>query len=219
MNLERLQNELNLIVADESLEPYFTDWLNDAILELASDFELPKLRLKEPTTLEVTTSNWLYDMPAIYHKHVIKCRNSNGDQLFVNKNIQTIESLDLDHDETGDYVQGFAVEDNKLVIYPKANDTLSLWFYRLPVDMVALTSEPDGIPASYHERVILPKVIIKNFQLLLDMTVNPPHQSLLYWQNKYSEGLYGRPGGDVGMINYFMKSKSIRKHGGRDPLP
>ena len=216
MNLERLQEELALMVRDSTHEDFYTDWINDAVLEIASDFELPGLKLKEPASLETTESDWLYDLPATYHKKVFKCRNSNGDEITVGRRIQTIEEIDYDHDETDDYVTTIAVEAGQIAIFPMAEDTLSLWFYRLPVDMSESTDEPDGIPAAYHERVIIPKIIIKESAVLQDLTIQfPPN----YFQQMYSNGLYGSAAGDVGMINYFAKSKGFKKHGGRDPLP
>lgn len=223
MNLTRLTAELALYIRDDVLEAYSTSWLNDAILEIASDFELPDLRLREPTALTTTTANWLYSLPATYHKKLFKVRNENYDQLSICRDIQTIESIDYDHDETGDSVTNIAIEGvndtAKIAIYPKANDTLYLWYYRLPVSMSAGTDEPDGIPPEYHERVIIPKVIAKNYRNLTDMAVKQTHQSIMYWEKKYKTGLYGEPGGDIGMINYFAKNKGVRKHGGRDPLP
>ena len=292
MKLSRLLDELALIVKDPSMEVFFRDWINDAVLEIAADFELPDLCLKEPTTLSTvdfsssavtfdTTDNsiaatdigtgitvgdnstdvmiisgasesgnnstftaetvtddkvivtetvtdespgntvsinysWLLDMPATYHKKVFKCRNSNGDAIEVKRRIKRIEELDYNHDETDDYVTEVAVEGNKIAIYPKAVDTLYLWFYRLPVNMDDDDDEPDGIPSMFHERVIIPRVVLKNISILQGVI---PQFNPEYWQNKCKEGLYGNRWGDVGMINYFAKSKGIKRHGGADPLP
>jgi hypothetical protein len=216
MNFLRLKEELALIVKSTFLEEYYEDWINDAVLEIASDFELPKLKLKEPATLTTTTSDWLYDLPSTYHKKVFKCRNSNGDRITVGRRIQTIEELDYDHDETDDYITTIAVEDDKIAVYPMANDTLSLWYYRLPVDMSDDDDEPDGIPSAFHERVILPKIIIKHCTITQDLTLQYPPE---YYRRMYSEGLYGDRAGNVGMINYFAKSKGFKRHGGNDPLP
>jgi hypothetical protein len=217
MNLLRLKEELSFYVKNTSqFEEYFEDWINDAVLEIASDFELPELKLREPATLNTTESNWLYDLPATYHKKVFKCRNSRGDRLTVGRRIQTIEELDYDHDETDDYVTTIAVEAGQIAIFPMADDTLSLWYYRLPVAMTDDDDTPDGIPSMFHERVILPKVIIKNSAILQDLTLQYPPE---YFRRMYSEGLYGSPAGDVGMINYLAKSKGMKRHGGSDPLP
>lgn len=210
MNFERLKDELELAVQDTSLHTYFDDWINDAVKEIAHDFELPALKLKSPTTLATTESNWLYDMPSTYHKKVFKCRNSEGYSIQVYDDIEEIEVIDYSHADTGADVTNIAVEDGQIAIYPKAVDTLSLWFYRLPVDMTQDDDEPDGIPTAYAERVIIPKVLVKNYRLLTDMTMQNPHRSIEYWDNRYKEGLYGTPGGDIGMIHYFAKLKGVK---------
>ena len=268
MNATRLQAELALIIQDSVLEAYSLQWLNDAILEIATDFELPDLKLKVPATLNIRTfsawvtgmvyaaddlvtnsslyykcllphtagtfatdlaaldwelatinSAWLRDMPATYHKKCFKCRNENNDDVTLYRNIDIIDNMDYEHDETGTSITDIAIEGNQIATYPLATDVLKLWYYRLPVDMVNGTDTPDGIPAEYHERVLIPKVIIKNFRMLRDMVLDGPHNSIAYWHNKYSDGLYGSPRGDIGMINYFAKNKGIKRHGGRDPLP
>lgn len=219
MNFSRLKQELGFPTHDSALAAMAGDWLNDAVLELAADFELPKLKLKEATTLTVTETDWLYDLPATYHKKLFKVRDSNGDKVSIFKDIDVIDDEDYDHDDTGDHVTMVAFEDSKIAIYPKAAEDLPLWFYRLPVDMSVDGDTPDGIPAAYHERVLLAKVIIKNFRLLMDMAVDMPHKSLDYWQKRYQEGLYSNSYGDIGMINFFAKNKRIKRHGGRNPLP
>lgn len=213
MNFARLKEELMLAVHD--LEDYHGDWINDAVLEIASDFDLPDLKLKTPASLSVTVAGgWLYDMPATYHKKAFKCRNSGGYTLTVKSEIADIEAIDYTHTDTGDSVTTIAIEDSQIAVYPLAADTLSLWYYRKPVAMTLDSDVPDGIPAAYAERVILSKVIVKNFRLLSDMSLNQPHRSLQYWDNRYREALFGVPGGDIGMINYFAKIKGVRVGGG-----
>lgn len=218
MNLAGLKDELRALGVAGSYSSSFTGWINDAVLEIAADFELPELKLREPTSLSTTTSDWLYDLPSTYHKKVFKCRNEDYTQIGIAREIDYIDQIDSDHDETGDSVTDVAVEGGQIAIYPKANDTLYLWFYRLPVSMSATTDTPDGIPSSYHARVIIPKVIIKNF-LLIGGTDAIAADGIGYWQSRYRAGLFGEPGGDVGMINFFAKSKGVRRHGGSDPLP
>lgn len=212
MNFGRLKEELALSAHD--LEEYHGQWINDAVLEIASDFDLPDLKLKSPTTLATTNSDWLYDMPATYHKKAFKCRNSGGYPLIIKSEIADIEAVDYDHSDTGTSITTVAIEDGKIAVYPIANDTLSLWYYRKPVSMVLDSDVPDGIPAAYAERVILSKVIVKNFRLLIDMALNKPHQSIQYWDQRYREALYGIPGGDIGMIHYFAKIKGVKVGGG-----
>jgi hypothetical protein len=220
MNLETLERELDAIVLDTSLRPYFRDWLNEAVEELASDFHLPGLRLLEPHLLSVNTGNWLYDLPEDYHKQVFQVRR--GDQrepVVMLREMADLDQLDPDHDETGQRVTRVAVEAGKIGIFPKAEDSLWLWYYRKPVPMEKPQDEPDGIPPAFRYRVLISKVVIRNFKLLQDLMVQPPHQSLAWWTEEYRAGLYGSPRGDIGMLNYFARAKGPRRQGGRDPLP
>lgn len=220
MNFGALKAELELIVRDSSLVPYFDDWLNQAVEELAADFQLPGLRLLEPAVISTNTDQWLYPLPENYMKSVFQAkRGSNRDPVVILRNMADLDRVDPVHGEEGQAIHYIAVEGGMVGIYPKANDILSLWYYRKPNRMVNDTDEPDGIPAPYHARVIIPKVVIKNFKLLQDMMTQPPHQSLQWWMEEYRIGLYGMPRGDIGMINYLARDRKPRRHGGRHPLP
>jgi hypothetical protein len=109
--------------------------------------------------------------------------------------------------------------DPKLGVYPLANDTLYLWYYQKPDPLLDDGDSPRWMPEAYHYRVIVPKIIIKNFQLLQDLIKDAPHQSLAYWEEQYRKGLYGEPRGDIGLINFLARCKKPRRHGGRNPLP
>lgn len=218
MNLGEIKTELELHVRDAQLSAYFTTWTNDAVYEIANDFSLPALKLEEPTTKTVTESAWLYDMPNTYMKNLYKCYDSDWNKITIKRDLGDIDTIDIDHDETGDNVTTVAVRNSRLGIYPMAAETINLWFYKKPTDLVDDEDEPDCIPKQYHRRVIIPKVVVLNYQLLLDMTVNPPHKSLQWWTDKYHAGLYG-DGSDIGMINCFARDKKPKRHGGKNPLP
>jgi len=222
MTRGELKAELALLISDDSLDVYFDTWIYDAVMKIAADFELPGLKLYEPNTLTTTTSDWLYDMPAtdpVFHKKCFKCRNENGDKLTILNTIAVIEELDYDHDETGDNVTNIAVEYNKIAIFPKANDVLSLWYYKKPQDVTDDNGEFTCILPEFHETVLLPKVVLRGFEKIEDMAINPPHKGILYWKDKYREGLYGTKGGDIGFIHFLAKLKGVRKYGGHNPLP
>lgn len=219
MNLGELEAELALFVQDSSHETYFTSWINEAVLEIANDFSLPALKLKEPTTLDVTEDDWLYDMPDAYMKNLFKCYDSDYNKIAIKRELGDIDSIDIDHDETGDNVTTVAVRDRQIGIYPMAAESIKLWFYEYPTDLVDPGNELTCIPKQYHSRVVLSKVIIKNYHLLQDMTENPPHKSLQWWKANYRAGLYGERGGDIGMLNCFARDKKPKRTGGRNPLP
>jgi len=220
MTLAELELELDLIVQDAALSAHFRRWLNNALLEIAYDFNLPALKLTTPASLAVTIAGgWLYDMPANYHKNLFRCRNSNNDTVTIDRDAACIEDSDPDHSETGDYVTRVAVENDRIIVYPKAADTLSLWFYQKPETLSAPEDSVVCIPAAYQSRVLISKVVIQNFQLLQNQSSKLIAQGLLWWKNNYKAGLYGEPHGDIGMIQCLARAKKPKRHGGTDPLP
>lgn len=278
MNLVRLKRELGLIVDNSALEASYKDWLNDAVLEIASDFELPDLRLIEPVIFHIKDDEWLYDLPKeydawvtatsyvigdrveegdaayecilghtagaasqpgtgaswatywvvlweglyYYHKKLFAARNGDDCRITIHKDIQRIIASDPDHDETDTYVSTVGVQDNndggKLATYPMCDDELSLWFYRLPTPMDSEDDEPEGIPAQFHAQVLIPKVVVQNFEIINSMAIKPLTQNIAYWHERLRLGLYGEPRGQIGLINFLAKGKSTRTHGGSDPL-
>lgn len=220
MNLKRLEDELKLLILDKSLFPNFRQWINDAIAEVAADFELPTLRTRTPAQVTLNSTTWIFDSPATFGKMLYQCRDSEMNKVTILRDISELDALDIDHDVVGDHITHIAVDlsDNSFCVYPKASEVINTWFYQRPPDLVNPTDEPTCIPAAYRERVILPKVIIKNYRILQDLIVDAPGQSLLYWKEQYKEGLYGSAKGDVGLINYLAKLQPPRRHGGRDPL-
>lgn len=223
MTLGELKEEVRLIIRDPRAQDYLDRWVNNAILEIATDFDLPYLAKIEPFAFSVTKSNWLYDLPESWHKKLFKCkRGANRDyDITIRRNIEGIDNLDPDHDQTGDYVESIAYcdERRKLACYPKADDTLYLWFYSKPTYLDSDSQSVACIPEAYQARVIIPKVVIQNFKALQDMAVETPSQGLAFWITEYRKGLYGEYLGDIGMLNYFAKTRGVRRHGGVDPLP
>lgn len=224
MNLAELVRELELIVADPSLKPYFADWLNQAIEEIALDFDLPALKRRDPFPLAITNVSHVWDLPQAYHKKLFRCLNSARHQVTICRSPDDLARLDPLHEKKGDLVTHVAVDDfgptKKLHVYPMANDVLYLWFYEKPARLQNDSDEPNLMPPEFHYRVILPKVVLKCFQLLQDMATDAPHKSLIYWEEKYRKGLYGEPRGEIGLINYLARARGpVRTHGGKDPLP
>ena len=218
MTLAELMEEIGNIVVDTSLEPFYKRWINEAILEIAADHTLPALRLNEPVTLAVTTAAWLYAAPASYLKQLFRAADSEYGPIKILPDLDSLDNLDLDHHETGDHVTHLAVRDQKIGVYPKATESIKLWFYKLPTPLASADNVPTCIPAAYHSRVIIPKVVTKNFRALQDMVIAAPHQSIMFWQEEYRQGLYGSPRGDIGLLNFIAREKPPRRHGGRDPI-
>jgi hypothetical protein len=223
MTLAEMEARLALIVRDISLQSEFANMLNDAILELAADFDLPALKLITPYPLSVTNDEWIYTLPESYHKRLFRCRDSEYNKVTIRHRSTDLDDLDEDHDETADHVTHVAVMDTGstkyLCTYPMATESLKLWFYEKPGILEEADDEPQCMPAEFQERVIIPKVIIKNYQLLQDQVENFDLKPLQYWESKLQEGLYGAPGRSIGLINWHVKLQGgPRRHGGRDPV-
>jgi hypothetical protein len=276
MNLVRLQESLAQWVNNDEYEPFFKEWMNSAVDELAADYELPGLKLKDPVGFVCKNTEWLYSMPdfevswvtgkvyvvggmvsygasnyrcilghtagatsipgsgatwatyweltasnvGAYQKKVFEARDSDYNLIHIVRKSQDLRSMDTDHSETGDNVTHINVEEKDLSIYPMATETIYLWYWRRPVQMADSWDTPDGIPEDFHERVIIPKTMVKVFEMQANMTFKQaPFGSLEYWRRKYKEGILGSDLGDPGMVNFFSKSTPPRRKGGRDPLP
>ena len=225
MNLADMEAGLNRIVRDSELAKNFTAQINAAILEIATDFDLPALKTITPLSLPVTTAAWLYDLPAEYHKGLYRCLNGAWETVVIKRDLDALNGMDPDHDESETRVTHVGVSDTgeskKIATYPKANDTLYLYCYEKPTVLVNPGDVCVCIPAAYHERVILSKCIIKNFEVFLDSIEDGPMKSVMYWKARYREAMFGEIHGDIGLINYLVKAsrKRPQRHGGRDPLP
>lgn len=225
MNFGEMKTEVASIIQDSSLVNSYGTWINDAILELAADFDLPTLKLVTPVSLSVATAQWLWPLAADFHKKLFKCGYYDADgNLTACQVYQHIDELAYrNHTETGDYVAEVAVavdgDDHYLGIYPLAAATLSLWYYRKPAVLSLPEEIPDCIPASYHRRVIIPKAVLRGYQFLQDQVENFDPKPLQLWQGELARGLYGARGDSIGLINYLAKLYNPpRRHGGRDPI-
>jgi hypothetical protein len=226
MNLGQMQAELSLIIKDASLQPFLTDWINNAILEVAADFELPPLKLVDPVDLEVDTSAWLWLLPDDFHKKVFRVQWQDSDGVL--HRVHIVEHIDhlsgRDHTLTADAVAEVVetVQGNRhyLGIHPLADNTLKVWYYRLPTTLSDPGDTCDCIPPGFERRVIYPKLIIQNYQFIVDLVLDFPvtNGPLQYWQAELAKGLYGASG-QIGLLNFFGKTQNRpRRHGGRDPI-
>jgi hypothetical protein len=239
MTFQELQDYIYGIIQEKSLKKFLPAWINNAILKVASDFELPALRLINPETVIVEDqSTWLWPMPNDYHKKLFRCNYRDTDgrlkEVTVHDRIQDIEKRD--HTRIGERITSVAsaiYEDETSVVpapgqkaylaidplpqTPPVN--LFVYYYRLPRVLKNAKDVCGCIPLEYHERVIPPIVMVQNYQFLLDMVINPPISSLQYWESLVNEGLNGREGAWIGLRYYLQKLKGPpRRTGGRDPV-
>jgi hypothetical protein len=219
MNFLRLKTELRSVLRDPDVENALGAWINDVILELAGEYELPTLRLREPASLVTTTSNWVYNLSAATHpttgyaylKRVWRVTSATLQQGFgIEPEFVAFDDIDRAHTQTGTAVQRVAIEGDQVGIYPKAVDTLALWFYRRPIAMSADTDVPDGIPEPYHYKVIVPMVVLRAMRLYPDDLAfalpGDNTRALARWSAMLNQGLYG-DGTQIGMLHYIQKAQ------------
>ena len=226
MNFGQMQTELGYIIKDDHLAPLLAGWINDAILEIATDYDLPPLRLAEGYEFTVVDTDWLWTLPASFHKKLFMAKYVDGDNEYsitVQRNPETI--IGKDHTIEGDRPSMVTVIPQgstfSLGCYPLSTSTLNLWFYEKPTVLVNDADECDCIPANFIPGVIYPKLITKNYHFILDQVIDFPMTQgpLQYWQGELRKGLLGASGQGVGLLNYYnLNYHPPRRTGGRDPI-
>ena len=221
MNFETLQRELREILRDPTVDHLLGGWLNDVVLEVAAMYELPTLRLRVPATLAVVNTTHIFNLSAATHvssytymKRCFRITSSTVEQGFtLEPSVTLLDDVDPDHSDTGTSVQRIAVEADQIAVYPRATENLSVWFYRTPATMVNPTAEPDGIPAPYHYKVLVPMVVLRAVR---DYPNDRPYgvlgdntKLLVWWTTRLNQGLYG-DGIMPGMLHYIQKAQRVQ---------
>ena len=216
MTLEELRLELSLIIQDSGLNTYasyLTSWINTSVTELSNEFSFPELKLNDPVILTITEDDWLYDLPATYQKMLYKCYDSEWSKISIHDSMDSLDSSDIEHTDTGDHVTQVAVRGSKIGVYPMAAEDIKLWYYKKPTALAAPADELTCIPEQYHS-VVITKIILKNFHLFSEKLLD---REVGWWENKYRGELFG-DGSNIGMINCLARDKKVRRTGGRQPL-
>lgn len=225
MNLGELRAELNRTVRDSSLQPNFDRWINEALQSLAMQFDFPSLKRLEPFSFPVQIGTWHLAAPEAFQKGIFRCYDSVGSKVTVLDRLEDLEKRDWDHDEIADHITHICAieygDEPEFAYYPKADESVKVWFFNKPGWLEKEDDKPSFIPAEFHYQLIMPEIIIKNFELLQDMVTDSPHNSLGYWIRRKQAGIYGSTiTGEVGFFNWLVKARGgPRRHGGRDPLP
>jgi len=217
VNLADLQKEIRNVRPDSSIESSLTTWLNHAMDEIAAMYELPLLRLKTPASLATVNTEWRYNITDATHpdgftymKNVFRITSSTFEHGFtVEEDWGALDSLDRDHSDTGTSVQRVFLDGGSLGVWPMANDTLDLWWYRRPTAMAQLNDEPDGLPAEFHYKVLVPYVIVhRALRFYPDdlgyAVAGDNTKAMLRWQGILNQGLYG-DSVQIGLIPYLTK--------------
>ena len=139
-------------------------YLNEAVLDAASQVLLPDLQSSE--NVRTHTNSYKVDMPDEYHRNLYFV-SSDATDLEI-KIFRTKTALLRDHprlETTGD-VEAVCVSEKALHYnpIPSTADTLTLHYYRQPVEMTADTDEPDGIPAHLQDKLLVNYALAKVFE-------------------------------------------------------
>lgn len=157
--------------------------INAAITAISGGLRLPNGQTSPPlpdlysmSTVETSTSNPYVSLPATYQRNVAMVVDSSGNQIHgphggdlysfalflkraANKNLTQAGSVStVVVQGTNLYYQGI----------PSAAKTLTVHFYRKPVDLTANSDEPDGLPSQLSERLIIHYVCKEIYSQLED---------------------------------------------------
>lgn len=227
MNLSQLEIELHMVLRDVTVQQSFPTWLNQSMLELAQSYELPDLKLKTPAVLTTVNTEWQYDIfddvahpqGYVYLKKLFRVTNPSDDDrnVPIARSIQAIDELDKDHNETDTEITKIGIEGRTLAVHRMATDSLNLWFYRRPVDMVNSTDEPDGLDRQYHYTVLIPHVVLRAFRIYPDLAVatfGENTRALQWWSGRLRAGIYG-DASTIGLLSNLAKNRPPQIRGPR----
>ena len=190
------------------------------MLELAGQFEIPALRLRTPATLTTVNTEWLYNMSAavhvttgyVFHKIVFRIASATKTRgFYLNDTLSALDAVDYLHATTGAAVTRLAVEGSTVGIYPKAPDSLKVWFYRKPIEMDDPTDEPDGMTPEFSYRVLIPMVILKAFRVYPELVSEGDgdnSRSVVWWSERLRAGLVG-DGAQIGWLDAIRKESPL----------
>jgi len=176
--LATLRSLVSNIVQDSSFDNTDIDgYLNRGVSEIAGglqstlgSFITPSLpELFSISTVTTDTSLASVSMPATYHRNLQFVSNSSGQEIEIyNSMIEFAEDYPL-MDGSGS-VKSVVVQGNTLYYQdiPTVAETLTLHFYRLPVDMSASDGTPDGIPLHLQVPLLVNYAGWQIFQLIED---------------------------------------------------
>jgi len=170
--------ELRVYVKDIISDPIFgssviNDRLNRAVTKIAGgvlsplgEYLIPPLPdLFTIDTVETSTSAAYISMPATFQRSLQFASNSSGQEIEIyNSMIEFAEDYPL-MDGSGSVKA--VIEQGGNLYYqdiPTAAETLTLHFFRLPVDMSADDDVPDGIPSHLAKDLLVNSVCLETYQ-------------------------------------------------------
>ena len=178
MNCAALIERVVRIVQDTDFdEDYIKDALNRAMLKIAGGILRPGSSiLTQPlpelytigSSLTSTTSNKI-PLPSDYQRGVIMACNSIGAEIQIYNSfqefVQTYPLLNYTGQVSAIGIKG---RDIYLAGIPATRETITFHYHRYPVDMTADADVPDGLPAEFHDSLLVNYVCRDIFRLKED---------------------------------------------------
>jgi len=179
-----LQNRANTLIDDSSIENLVGDFLNQGVSEIAGGWPslLDGIANPVPNTLTPplpdlltidTVDTSIIDafvaMPADFQRDLYLVASSTGRELDIAHSfIEFIETYPL-LDKTGNISE--VIEHGNQLYYqgiPTSSETLTLYYYRKPVEMVDDDDTPDGIPEHLQISLLVNFACWKAFEYIED---------------------------------------------------
>jgi hypothetical protein len=175
----------------------------------------------------VDNSSWIWPLPSEFHKKIFRAAYTDDSgrlqKITVHTRRDDIEYRD--HTATGARVTAVAharEDDSEYLLIdplPTTAQTLLIWGFKRPNVLVLPTDTCKCIPAEFHEKVIISKVVKDNYRLLMDQVVNLDLKPIQFWDSELTKGLKGGIGEGPGLLNYFnLMTGGSRRTGGPDPV-
>lgn len=197
-NLGQLNTAIRVITHDKSISD-IPDRINEAVSMISGGVRMPDGQVTPPlpelyeiSTVE-TTVNAYADLPDTYQRKIVMVIDSSGDEILpVNGGdlyafklfINSISEKNLS--ETGSIYRA-CVKGKKLYYQgiPSDAETLTLHFYRLPVDMADNDDTPDGLPTHLSKRLIVHYVCAQIYGEMIESGEDTPNMGHDYHLGKF----------------------------------
>lgn len=197
-NLGQLNTAIRDTTHDKSISD-IPDRINEAVAMISGGVRMPDGRISKPlpelyeiSTVETTVNSYV-DLPDTYQRKVVMVIDSSGDEILpVNGGdlyafklfLNSISEKDLS--ETGSIYR--ACVKGKRLYYqgiPSDAETLTLHFYRLPVEMEDDDDTPDGLPTHLSKRLIVHYVCAQIYGEMIEAGEDSPNMGHNYHLEKF----------------------------------
>jgi len=174
-----------------------TDALNNAMNIIAGGIQRPdSSMLTSPlpmlysiSTVTALTTTYKVVMPSDYQRDMVLVIDSDGREITLFDSFMDFMRTYPGLDESGTSVSGVAIKGGYLYYQPipTVAEVLTVHYHRLPVDMVATTDVPDGIPVQYYDLLVYHA--IKEFFATIEDGLDGAMPNSDKWDNKLMQML------------------------------